>query len=317
MENSQAKPSVPENSKLVKAILPFQWFYAFCGIALPPILLRNPSNGGRFSKLLSASVWILYVLHVICLNLLVFWMVWDNNVIVELVVQRYVLDGVTKILSIAQNYDVICVQLAMALSTFVGRKTLQRIHEMVAQLEKDISCYEKSLEDKSAEFEKRCSAFGRRLLLQCGFFFVLHSVVLGYAKFPMIWDNLWYRNKLLTLFSFHLMHGKCSEYRVMMHLLDELIEALQNTLKNLKYEIARHDLLGSEGAMESRLYRKLRTHQFLVSRLWYLVQLVEQYFALPMLVLFLYNGINITHIINWIYVKSFRRNEKDTIHPCK
>ncbi|XP_073835230.1 putative gustatory receptor 98b [Musca autumnalis] len=73
----------------------------------------------------------------------------------------------------------------------------------------------------------------------------------------------------------------------------------------------------SAGATESTLYRKLRTHQFLLSRFWYLVQLIENYFSLPMLILFLYNGINITHIINWIYVKSFRRNEKDTKQPYR
>ncbi|XP_061402079.1 putative gustatory receptor 98b [Musca vetustissima] len=311
------KPSAVEKSQLVRGILTFQWFYALCGIALPPLLLRRNAEG-RLQKVVSALTWLFYVLHVLLLNYVVMWMVWDNNLIVDIVVQRYVLDGVTKILSIVQNYDVVCVQLAMALATFFGRKTLMQIHETIAQLEQDIVGYQKSLEDKSDLFKRRCSSFRRRLFLRCGIFFVLHTVLQCYAKFPMIWDNLSGRDKFLTLFSFHLMHSKCSEYRVMMSVLNELISALQDSLINLKYEIARHDLLGNcVGAGESTLYRKLRSHQFLLSRFWSLVQLIEAYFSLPMLILFLYNGINITHTINWIYVKSFRRNEKDRKHPYR
>ncbi|XP_073828846.1 putative gustatory receptor 98d [Musca autumnalis] len=313
---STVKPSAFEHSQLVKGILPFQWFYGFCGIALPPILLR-PKTNSKLQTIYTGLAWCLFGIYVTFLNLLIIWMVWDNNIIVDIVVQRYVLDGVTKILSIAQNYDVICVQLTMVLSIVYGRKRLIRIYATVAQLERDISAYETHLEDKCDYFGKCCSSFGRRLLFQCGLFLLIHSILMGYTKYPMIWDNLSYQDKFLTLITFHLMYAKCSEYRVMMHVLYNLMYALELSLKKLKYEITRHEIMGNAGATTSTLYRKLRTHQFLLSRFWYLVQLLENYFSLPMLIIFLYNGINITHIINWIYVKSFRRNEKDTYHPYR
>ncbi|XP_073828383.1 putative gustatory receptor 98b [Musca autumnalis] len=205
----------------------------------------------------------------------------------------------------------------MSLYTVFGRKRLIRIYATVAQLEEDISAYETHLEDKCDYFGKCCSSFGRRLLFQCGFFLLLHSISMGYVKYPILWDSLSYRDKFLTVITFHLMHAKCSEYRVMIHVLYNLLYALEHSLKNLKFEITRLEIMGSAGATESTLYRKLRTHQFLLSRFWYLVQLMENYFSLPMLILFLYIGINTTHAINWMYVKSFTRNDKDTKHPYR
>ncbi|XP_061402078.1 putative gustatory receptor 98b [Musca vetustissima] len=311
---STGQGSLWENSQLLRALMPLQWFYACCGVALPPILIQPPRKNSP--KIFALLIWFLFSLYVTLLNILVSWMVCKSNEILEQVVQLYILDEVTKILTAVQTYDVVAVQLAMLWCIFCKRKTLREIHKIVAELERDICLFEKSLEDKSEEFQKSCYRFRRRLFSRCVVFLILHSFLLGYAKFPLVWYSLSNFGKLLILITFHLMHAKCSEYRIMMQLLDEIITALLFSLMNLKYEIARHQILGSCGAIkESKLHEKLRSHQFLVARYWYLIKLVESYFALPMLVLFLYNGINVVHSINWIYVRTFIHMHLDTKHP--
>uniref|UniRef100_A0A1I8MWK0 Gustatory receptor n=1 Tax=Musca domestica TaxID=7370 RepID=A0A1I8MWK0_MUSDO len=302
------KTAAEESSQLLKALFPWQWFYGLCGMALPPCLIWDQ----KLSQKVWVLAWFLYLLYVGFLNFLVAELVWESNTILDMFVRDYVLDEVTKILSALQTYDIICVQLAVLWSMVGGRKTLRQIQLLVGQLERDIYAYQFSLEDKCDLFKERCSSFARRLFWQCAVFLIIHSILLGYAKFPLLWFTFSTFKKLWVLLSFHLMHAKCSEYRTILHLLDELISALQYGLRNLKYEIRRHELLG---ATETTLHEKLRSHQFLLSRYWYLVQLVEDYFSLPMLIFFLYNGLNIIHSINWIYVRTFLHLELDTKHP--
>ncbi|KAL7731214.1 hypothetical protein ACLKA6_014401 [Drosophila palustris] len=64
-----------------------------------------------------------------------------------------------------------------------------------------------------------------------------------------------------------------------------------------------HDLLQA-------LVQAIRKNKNLHARIWKLVGEFEEYFMLPMLMLFLYNGVCILHNVNWAYIQAL--NPKDT-----
>lgn len=144
---------------------------------------------------------------------------------------------------------------------------------------------------------------------------LVHYSLVNCVMFSIIWESLSLRNKLVSLFCFHLMHMKCSEYRVMLQLVDVFIIALQKSLECLRYEIIRQQNSGRTTTEYSTFYKKLKSNQFLLSHIWQLVQDIEDYFSLPILISFLCNGMSITYIMNWVYLKSLARNERDTKMP--
>lgn len=310
-----------ETSQLLKALVPFQWLCAISGIALPPPLTRN-IYGNRQQKVGKTLLFVVYIIYIFMLIFLLMWMVHSNNVIVDVMVKRYSLDGVTKIMGVVQNFLVALVQLSMSCTALCGRNKSIRIFQHIALLEKDMLRYQRNFElrlklENKLSFSQRCSLFNGRLLFRCGLFLVLHYILLCYTKFPLIWDSLPMTRKFLTLFLYHSMHMKNSEYRIMARLVNEFVSSIQDSLENLKYDLDRLQNVGGRIVEDSRVYAKLKSNQFILSRVWLLVQYIEEYYYLPMLCLYLYNGLNITHTINWMYIRSFERNDKDTKQPCK
>lgn len=308
--NNNFEPRVIETSQLVKATLPYQWIYAFLGLNLPPIL--NQRTEGIFQQ--KDLLWIFYILYTIVLMGLVLWMVYINNVIVYVIVDHYALDSITSVLSIVQNIAVAFVQLSLQLTTFWERSNLLKIHQYIAQLEQDILCYNRNCKESFSmeprqSFAQRRFTFRRKLHFRCGLFLIIHCFLLSSVNYPLIADILGERDKILTIFCFQLIQTKYWEYYIIIQIVEEFVSVLQESLLDFRCEIIRYQNL----ERNFPFYGKLMANQFLLSRVWCLVQYIEDYFSIPMLILFLYNGVAITHTFNWMYVKSFALNDKDNL----
>uniref|UniRef100_A0A1I8MYD4 Gustatory receptor n=1 Tax=Musca domestica TaxID=7370 RepID=A0A1I8MYD4_MUSDO len=310
------EPRIVEKSHFLRATIIYQWIYAFFGLALPPPLAQNVTSSSIGRLLL----WPFFILYVAVLIVLVIWMVYVNNLVVYTYVDHYALDSITSVLSIVQNIAVAFVQITMHLVAFVGRQRSERIQKTIAQLERDIGWYSRDFSnhfgvfrEEDINFRQKVMAFHRKLFLRCGLFLLVHCTLLSYVNYPLISDILSLRDRILTVLSFQLIQTKYSEYCASILIVNEFVSSLQQSLRVLRYEIIRGQRL--EGNFPA--YGKLMANQFLLSRVWILVQYIEDYFGLPMLILFLYNGVAITHTINWMYVRSFALDEKDSLEGCE
>ncbi|XP_059222524.1 putative gustatory receptor 98b [Stomoxys calcitrans] len=293
-------------SHLLKAILPFQWVYACCGLALPPTLMQATYKD-KSNKFALVILWIFFILYSVMVFTIICYMVHYNNVSTDIMVNLYGLDCVTRTLAIIQNSGVPLVQLAIVLSTLAQRQRLINIYSTINQLEQDILLFLKNNEYVTTwmQFSQRCSGFGRHIFYRCALCDMVYFFALFYTKYPVIWKVLPYRDQYLTLISFHLMLVKFAAFRVMMYVMYEFINVMEQSLGDIKNEnILRRNFLAT-GEGKSSCYKKLLQHQILLCRVWSLAHEIENYFSLPMLVLFLYYGANITHVINWMYIKSF------------
>ncbi|XP_061402080.1 putative gustatory receptor 98b [Musca vetustissima] len=209
----------------------------------------------------------------------------------------------------------------MHLMAFGGRQRSKRLQKNIAQLEQDFLWYSRDCSqhfgvfaEKDINFKLQVAKFRQRLFFRCGLFWLSHCILLSCVNYPLISDILNLRDRFLTVFSFQLIQAKYAEYCSTILIVKEFVGALQQSLLLLRFEIIRHQppCPGKVGK-HFPFYGKLMANQFLLSRVWFLVQYIEDYFGLPMLILFLYNGVAITHTINWMYVRSFALDDKDSL----
>lgn len=316
MKNNLEKHLI-KNSQLLQASLTLQWAFAILGLNLPPTL-----TGGTEGCLQSRQiklVWFCFCMHSFVLLLAVIYLVYINNVYVNLVVENYDLDSITNVLSISINITVAFVQFVMQLVVFVKQKSYKQLIHRIAQLERDLLLYYGEYEwlqndiNLSLNFRQRCVQFRQYILWRYGLFMLAFISFVSYINYHLVAEMMDFKDQLLTIYLTSALQVKALEFCLFARIVDEFITALHNFLKCLKYEIAKTD---GKCYMSLLFHRKLMTNQFLINRIWLLVRHIEENFAVPMLVLFLYNGIAITHTINWSYVISFDYSTPDYFLKC-
>lgn len=315
MENNFER-NIIEKSQLLQATFIFQWIFSTMGMNLPPYLNCSKDN---WQKKYLRCLWLIFATHSIFLILLVVWIVYINNVIVDVVVYNYDLDSITRVLSISVNITVAFVQVIMQSVAFIKQKCLKMMVNRIAQLEQDILQYLREYQwlkndDINLNFSQRLERFRCYLLCCFGLYSILFSSLLCFVNYHLVADIMEFRDKGLTLLCTTALQMKLVEYCIIIQILNEFIAALQNFLRCLKYEIARSE---RKPPISLLYHRKLIANQFLLNRIWLLVTNIEEYFAIPMLVLYLYNGMAITHTINWSYVWSFANVERNFYGICK
>ncbi|KAM7347160.1 putative gustatory receptor 98b [Cochliomyia hominivorax] len=303
MENN-FEENIIAKSQLLQVVFSFQWIFSIMGINLPPLLyyLKNDSKKNLINCLKFG-----YLLYACCLIALVIWIVYINNVVVDYVVFSNDLDSITSVLSISINIIVAFVQVIAQTVAIIKRQYLQMIFIRIAQLEKDILLYYREYQwftddELYYSLQQRCQKFSRFIIIRFGLFCVLFGIGISYVNYHLVATIMDLQDKIITLFYILALQFKSVEYCIIIQIVDELLGSLQNSLKQIKWEMAK---IERKSIMVTFFHEKLMANQFLLNRVWFLITKIEEYFAIPMLMLYLYNGIAITHTINWSYVRSF------------
>ncbi|KNC26959.1 putative gustatory receptor 98b [Lucilia cuprina] len=303
MENNFEKDII-EKSQLLQATYIFQWIFCLIGINLPPLLNCYPKG---YSKKVIKFIWCCFVLYTAFLMALVIWIVYVNNLVVDFVVFKNDLDSITSVLSISVNIVVAFVQVICQSVAILKHKCFKMILKRIAQLERDILLYFQEyqwLQDNETliNFHHRCEGFRRYISLLFGLYSLVFGILISYMNYHLVASFMNVRDKILTLACTLAIQFKAVEYCIIVQIINEFLTCLQSSLKRLKCDIAKCQ---EKPFMAAVFHGKLMANQFLMNRVWFLITDIEEYFAVPMLILYLYNGIAITHTINWTYVRSF------------
>ncbi|XP_037826283.1 putative gustatory receptor 98b [Lucilia sericata] len=238
---------------------------------------------------------------------LVLWIVYINNLVVDFVVFKNDLDSITSVLSISVNIVVAFVQVISQTIAILKHKCLKMISKRIAQLERDILLYFQEYQwlqdnDTLINFHHRCERFCRYIGLRFGLYSLVFGVLISFMNYHLVASVMNVRDKVLTILCTLAIQLKAVEYCIIVQIINEFLTCLQGSLKRLKWEIAKCQ---EKPFMAAVFHGKLMANQILTNRVWFLITDIEEYFAIPMLILYLYNGIAITHTINWTYVRSF------------
>lgn len=295
--------NIVKKSQLLRATFIFQWIFSIIGISLPPCLNYNLDLTRKQLQLM----WFGYSLYTVIQTILVCWVVYVNNVVVDAAVHNYDLDSITSVLSISINIIVAIVQIITQLMAFVKLNCLAIIYKRIAQLENDILLYIRQYQwlqndEFHMQFYKKCQQFPSRILIRFGLFTFVYGLLMCSINYYLVANNMSIIQKLLTIISSLSLQMKSIEYSIILQIINVFLESLHSSLLHMKCEIVKNE---GKYFMIRFFHRKLMANQCLLHRVWLLVTNVEDYFSIPLLSLYLYNGIVITHTINWLYVLSF------------
>lgn len=296
--------NIIEQSQLLQATFIFQWIFSIMGINLPPLLYYCP-NG--CNKKFITYLWFCFGIYTLFLIVLVIWIVYVNNVIVDYVIFSNDLDSITSVLSMGVNIIVAFVQIIAQLVAVFKHNSLKMILTRIAQLERDILSYFREYqlqEDQEfyTNFQRRYQQFSRVIVIRFGLFSIFFSITMCYVNYHLVANIMELQYKILTLILTLALQLKSVEYCIIVQIINELLRSLQISLRHLKLQMAK---LERNSIMLKFYHGQLMSNQYLLNRIWFLAKNIEEYFAVPMLVLYLFNGIAITHTINWSYVRSF------------
>lgn len=95
-------------------------------------------------------------------------------------------------------------------------------------------------------------------------------------------------------------------------MIQELLHLVQQQLVHLRRELVRCERV----ELRSSLYDDLQTNQKLLARVWNLLNQIERYFFIPMLMFFFINGFAIIQAIHWAYINFERDNLNLRLCKC-
>ncbi|XP_054088780.1 putative gustatory receptor 98b [Zeugodacus cucurbitae] len=278
------------DSILISATRPYFWTLTLFGIVLPPnYILRTiqPTNRQWLLFLIRIVFTIYALLHWTFTG---FWIAYLNKNFLNNYVRRNSLDSKTYILTIGIIIVQLIVQTVIHAQALMGHQQLRRILINVVQLESDIREHASAVCSLCAIRWRFFLHIGLWLLLLCTFIMYLY-----YELSPGKYTAL---HQVVSIFGYTLTQMKGVEYCVSVQLIHELLHLVQQQLTHLSWKLERCERL----ELRWDLFVQLQTNQALLSRVWHLLNQVERYFYLPVLMLFFCNGFLMTQTIHWGYI---------------
>ncbi|XP_030246672.1 putative gustatory receptor 98b, partial [Drosophila navojoa] len=182
----------------------------------------------------------------------------------------------------------------------INFRKLGSIYTEIAALERDI--------DAASQFfgglGKRLK-FRQRLAKLIGLWLLCLSIGFPLVSVPSLTEFMDWYNKIFTEFILVMFQMKVVEYGLFVLFVEELLLRLRHTLIHLQQELTNCE----HHALLQALCVALQRNKQLVSRVWKLVDDLEVYYTLPMIFLFINNGVAMLHIVNWAYIQTLNPND--------
>ncbi|XP_022212016.2 putative gustatory receptor 98b [Drosophila obscura] len=215
-------------------------------------------------------------------------------------IEQYRLEDFTRAMGRVQKIVLIIMGIVNQLNMLLNYRRLGHIYEDMADLEMEI-------DDASQCFggQPGRNSFRYRLAISCGLWLVLLVGLMPRMTLQAMGPWVTFPNNILSELILIMLQLKCLEYCVFVVMVYELVLRLRHTLRQLQSELA--DCNQSD--MLQALCVALRRNQQLLGRVWRLVGELERYFTLPMMFLFLFNGVTILHVLNWAYINQFNPDD--------
>ncbi|XP_053946437.1 putative gustatory receptor 98b [Anastrepha ludens] len=286
------RPVIFSESALVVAAMPYLWIFSLFAVIIPPYFTLRSTLRPSWLYLLH----LIFVLYLLVQLVASCWIAYINSVAISKSAIRDSLDSITFVLNTGICTVQLIVQITVYIQALTGSHLLRNIFINVVHLEGDI--------------RQHCTAgwslqsIRWRLCLRTGLWLMVICTIAPYLNYALSNYQLTPVERAITVFFTTFVQIKSVEYCVNVQLVQELLRLVQQQLVHLRRELVRCERLESR----SILYAELHTNQQLLARVWDLLNRVERYFCIPMLVLFFLNGFSVTQTIHWAYINFERDN---------
>lgn len=289
-------------STLIAVIAPYVWTFSLFAVVMPPYyILRTVSTYRHWMLHIMRTVFILYMLVQFIIS---FWVAYLYNMLLSSFLMRSSLDIMTCVLSIGINIVQLIVQVTVYVQALTKHRLLHDVLSDIVQLESDIR--------KHLSTACSLASFRWRLGLRVGIWLVVVSTFVPYLSYKLYTQSFQPIKRGIIVYIGTLIHFKGVEYCVSVEMIQELLHLVQQQLVHLRRELVRCERV----ELRSSLYDDLQTNQKLLARVWNLLNQIERYFFIPMLMFFFINGFAIIQAIHWAYINFERDNLNLRLCKC-
>lgn len=278
-------------SRLLATAFPYLQIFSVFALTPPPQSFGRTSYH-RLRRYLMAG----YSCYALAILVLVIVVSYVNILAIIEEVEDYKVADFTQVMGNTQKVLLSVMSLANHLNMLLNYGRLGGIYEDIANLEAKI-------DDASQCFggQEHRYSFRFRLAIGVGLWLILLVGLLPRFTILSMGPYVSWPCKIITEIVLVMQQLKGLEYCVFVVLIHELVLRLRHTLLQLKMELMNCD----HPDLLRALCVALKRNQLLIGEVWRVVGELGTYFTLPMILLFLYNGLTILHVTNWAYINTF------------
>ncbi|XP_017034984.1 putative gustatory receptor 98d [Drosophila kikkawai] len=277
-------------SRLLATARPYLQLFSVLALTPPPRFFESTSNL-RLLRNLKAG----YCCFASGVLVLVTYECYVNIMGLQRQLVQFHVEDFSKVMGNTHKGLVLVMAICNHLNMLLNYRRLGRIYDEIAALEADIDGASRCFGG-----QRRCWSFRFRLAIFVGLWMVLLVALippLSYNRVNVLASGT---DKIITEIVLIMLQFKGPEYCVFVMLVHELILEVRHTLQQINQEL-------EDCNIRDRLQElcvALKRNQLLVGRIWRLVGELGSYFTLTMILLFLYNGFTILHVVNWAIIKT-------------
>ncbi|XP_023298656.2 putative gustatory receptor 98b [Lucilia cuprina] len=277
-----------EDSILLKELKVYQWIFSIFGLNLPPFLIYRSQKDFKYYFVL-----LIYIVYCLILISTAMWAAHSHNDIVKKGTLRYNLDFMTALVSYIQNVAMAGLQLLFEFKCCCCYHKFCEILLSIRKLERNIFTMCPVILKKQPL--RRCL-----MMTTAPGLFILVSFLI-YFNVMLIGIDLELKYKFLAAMFLMTIQIKFLEYGIYVQLIYEYLSMLLESLRCLKENV--NNSAERKQSLDWSFCKYFKQNQACLQETWFLVYRLEQYFAWPVLLLFLYNGIIILCTVSWGYVR--------------
>ncbi|XP_017082809.1 putative gustatory receptor 98d [Drosophila eugracilis] len=282
-------------SRLLTTGRPYLQVFSVFGLTPPPILFDKTLDK-RQQRYFKAA----YICFAFTILLVVIYECYVNIMALQLHLYQFHVEDFSNVMGRTAKIIVVAMIICNQLNMVVNFRRLGEIYEDIADLEAEIEDISRCFNGK-----RHWCTFRLRLAVSIGLWIAFlvklapPLILIGLGPF------LHWANKFLTEVILLMLQLKGPEYCLFVLLVYELILRVRHILEEIQVEL---EICHSSERIQE-LCVTLKRNQLLLGQIWRLVGEIGIYFTLSMTLLFLYNGLTILHIINWMLIKYANPND--------
>ncbi|KAH8251665.1 hypothetical protein KR038_004309 [Drosophila bunnanda] len=279
----------PNRSRLLATARPYLQLFSVLALTPPPVFFESPSH-----LRLRRSLKIGYGCFACGVLLLVTYECYVNIMDLQHKLEHFHVEDFSKVMGNIHKGLILAMAICNHLNMLLNYRRLGGIYEEIAKLEADV--------DAASECcggQRRCCSFRFRLAICVGLWMVLLVALIPRLSYDRL--NLFasQTDKIITEIVLIMLQFKGPEYCVFVMLVYEVMLRVRYTLQQINQEL---EDCGCRDRLQE-LCVALKRNQLFVGRIWRLVGELGSYFTLSMMLLFIYNGFTILHVVNWAIIK--------------
>ncbi|XP_034488560.1 putative gustatory receptor 98b [Drosophila innubila] len=281
--------------QLLATARPYLQLFSLLSLTPPPSSYERSHQSWQWKLLM-----LIFTCYTCCTCLLGAYISYVNITILEVEIKELMVEDFTYALGLSQKIIYLFLLVTNSVYMLIYYHKLGRIYWEISSFELEIDAAFQSFGS-----QRKHSSFRVYLFTRIGLWAIFLFVVLSRLNITEFSNYMAWRDKILTEYILLMMQFKSLEYTLFVMLIQELLLRLRQKLIQIQQELTvceQHDLLQA-------LVQAMRKNKHLLARIWKLVSELEEYFMLPMLLFFLYNGVSMLHIVSWAFIQAV--NPKD------